>query len=465
MTGQTNDAEVIDISPLTCPGCRRNVELEDSYCQSCGTSLLETKPSICGNCGHALGRESIFCPSCGTKTDSSLIGTPPPAPAAAPNEPTLREAAASEQTVGIPVTSASTSADLVPERRGRRKTFAWIGTLLLLLVAAAAAAWFFLLRPPDLTVYDSEIQNAAAIAEDVEASLQDMENPGDLPGFATTLESARDDLGEVDKRVQSLEDQTHRSVLLEVVDTEDALFAEMARLAVLSSASIEDSEFSSLPDLVGEFETAYATAQRLRAAAGTPSEIELSHRILERTLYDLAEYREEVIAERARISRANKERAEELAATQAFIGEFDGIVARYADSRTELSDWIEETNAGATWYEAYQTLDQQQARRSELREELAALEAPAEFADAKTELLGIMDTAIDAMGAASRGMAEYQYDWSYWDFRDTPGWQQFESATSDITTRFSATLSAYEATKESVLKKLSKKTPLPDLPD
>lgn len=463
MARQHDDAEVIDISPLTCPGCRRNVELEDAYCQSCGTSLLETKPRLCGNCGHALGQESVFCPSCGTKTDSEGIGGPPASPEVPPSDPTVPQMPPVPRTAAIPAALLSTSADLAPRRRRGRKTIALIASLLLVL-AAAAAAWFFFLRPPDLTVYDAEMKNAATIAEGVEDGLQDLENPGDLPAFATVLDSAQDDLGDVDKAAQSLEDAEHHAALVEVVETEDALLAEMARLATLPSGSIEASEFSSLPELVDEFETAYAAAQALRVAPGTPSEIELSHNILERTLYDLAEYRKEVIAERARITRANRERAKELAATRAFIGEFDGIVARYADSRTELSDWIEETNAGATFYEAYQTLDQQQARRTELRDELAALEAPAEFADAKTELLGIMDTAIDAMGAASRGMAEYQYDWSYWDFRDTPGWQQFESATSDITTRFSATLSDYEATKESVLKKLSKKTPLPDLP-
>jgi hypothetical protein len=76
-----------------------------------------------------------------------------------------------------------------------------------------------------------------------------------------------------------------------------------------------------------------------------------------------------------------------------------------------------------------------------------------------------MDAAIDAMGAASRGMAEYQFDWSYWDFRDTPGWQEFERVTSDITERFATTLSAYESTKGQVLKELNTRTPLPELPD
>ena len=451
-----HDAEVIDISPLSCPNCRRNVELEDAYCQSCGSSLLETRSRLCGNCGHALAQDSAFCPSCGTQAPSIL--NPPPIPAETSfTEPT-------DQIRRVQPPAPPTSADLAPARRSRKKAFAWTGAIILLL-AAAGAGWYFFLRPPDLTIYDSEMKSAVALAEGVQGSLDDLQSPGDLPVFADSIAEKKADLAAIGETGRSLDDEEHRLVLVDVIETQDSLLVEMERLASLPSASIDESEFSSLPDLVADFESSYAAALRLRPIAGLPSEVDLEHRILERTLYDLADYRKEVIAERARITRVNKQQARELASTEAFIGALDGIISRYADSRTELSDWIEETNAGATFFEAYQTLDQQQARRVELRDELAALESPAAFSGTKTELLSIMDTAIDAMGAASRGMTEYQFDWSYWDFRDTPGWQQFESATSDITNRFSATLSDYETTKESVLKKLSKKKPLPELPE
>lgn len=471
MEFQSRDAEVIDITPLSCPRCQRTVELADAYCDSCGTSLLEIQPHLCGNCGRGLGDESTFCPGCGARADTGLSEstvTIPPAREGPTldDPPTVTAPAVTTPTIVPPDTTViAPTDDLEPQpERNRKKLLAWTGATFFLL-AALGATWFFFLRAPDLTIYDSELKNASAVSEDVQDALGEITDPASLPAFAASVSAAREQFGEIQKDVQALANETHREALLEVVDTGEGLLAEMERLATLPSGAIDESEFSSLPELLNDYETAYAAAQRLRSVEGTPAEMDLELHVLERTLYDLSAYRKEVIADRARITRENKERTVRLATAKAFIGDFDGIIARYSDSRTELSEWITGTNAGATFYEAYQTLDQQQARRVELREELSALESPAQFSRSKSELLGIMDTAIDAMGAASRGMAEYEYTWSYWDFRDTPGWQQFESATSDITRRLSATLADYESTKSSVVRKLRKKTALPPLPD
>jgi flagellar biosynthesis chaperone FliJ len=333
------------------------------------------------------------------------------------------------------------------------------------LVTTVAAAWYLFFRPPDLSTFDAQIGRTVALADDIQVLLSGLQGPDDLPTFARAMQSSHKELEGIKKRAQGIEDTEHRSALVTVLDSENELLLELGRLAELPSAAIDESEFSLLPELVREFESAYKAAQSLRPVDGTPTSLHLRPENLERSLYDLAAYRRDVLAERARIRRQNQARAEQLASIEAFVGSLDGVIARYATARTELSDWIEETNAGRTWAEAYQVLDQQQARRIQLREELSALEAPAEFGETKTELLGIMDAAIDAMGAASRGMAEYQYDWSYWDFRDTPGWREFEKVTSDITNRLETTLYHYEATKEEVLSKLRTRKPLPALPD
>ena len=69
-------------------------------------------------------------------------------------------------------------------------------------------------------------------------------------------------------------------------------------------------------------------------------------------------------------------------------------------------------------------LYQQAERRRQLRDELTALVAPAEFATMKADVLAVMDSAIPATEDASRGISEYQSDtyYSYGSYDQTPGW-------------------------------------------
>jgi hypothetical protein len=62
-------------------------------------------------------------------------------------------------------------------------------------------------------------------------------------------------------------------------------------------------------------------------------------------------------------------------------------------------------------------------------------------------------------------MAEFQYDWTYWHYTETPGWQEFEQTTDEITRSYNSALSTYEALKTKLTKKLSKQIALPKLPD
>ena len=150
---------------------------------------------------------------------------------------------------------------------------------------------------------------------------------------------------------------------------------------------------------------------------------------------------------------------------QSFTGSFDGILSRYSASRDELGDWASKVaTEGATYTEAYQVLEQQADRRRQLRDELAALSAPAEFATARASILSVMDSAITATEDASRGISEYQSDYTYSSYDQTPGWTSFHETSLQIADDYGSAMSTYERDKQTIIARLSKREPLPKSP-
>jgi hypothetical protein len=163
----------------------------------------------------------------------------------------------------------------------------------------------------------------------------------------------------------------------------------------------------------------------------------------------------------------NRSRAAHLASAQTFTRSFDGIIGRYSDSRNELGDWTAKVESeGATYTEAYEVLYQQAERRRQLRDELSALVAPAEFATMKADVLAVMDSAITATEDASRGISEYESDtyYSYGSYDQTPGWVSFQDASEQIRTDYGRAVAAYDAQKRTILARLAKREPLPKPP-
>lgn len=49
------------------------------------------------------------------------------------------------------------------------------------------------------------------------------------------------------------------------------------------------------------------------------------------------------------------------------------------------------------------------------------------------------------MEDAYSGIADYQYDYSYTNYKATPGWQQFEASSEDISSEYATAESHWEA--------------------
>jgi len=440
-------AEVIDITPLECPKCGETADPEDAFCGDCGYDLLQELPILCPTCGKAAATNQFFCRTCGT----SLVA----------------DTAEHSEAVTAPLDAARVEevSGRQPSRPRRGYGRAMKVAVGLLAVVAIGIASWYLLRGPDLAPYDEGMRAISAWAEDLQGSANDVTGPEDLASLSESIGDSADDLSDIENEVGDLDAPEHHAALLALIAAETNLLEEVQRLSELPSADVNANELVEVEDLSEEVVSTFAAALDLRQPDPTPASPTFDETPLTSALLDLAEYRKEVIRERARITKANKRRAGELETLKAFTGDVDGIVERYSTARAELSNWITTTDAGRTWQEAYQVLDQGSSQRAQLRDELASLEAPSAFTSVRSDLLAIMDRAVEAMGAASRGMAEFQYDWSYWHYTETPGWQEFEQATDEITSSYNSSLNTYEELKSELTKRLSKQTPPPELPD
>jgi hypothetical protein len=406
-------AEVIDISPLTCARCSDYVELGDVFCRRCGHALLE------GSGEHPAA----------------------PAPANASEERPAREG------------------------RGRsRAVVASIVVAVLLIVGAGYAGWTTFVRP-GVGTFDEDVRMVLSLTAAVQEDQDALGDPSGLPEFVGEVDEAIQSLRTVGTSASAIESERYRSAAVTLVGSAEAYLKELTRLATLPAAEINDAQYRRSEELAAAVSDALAAAAALRDLDVTTGGYSPSS--LTRVLADLAAYRAQVLKQRARIIAANKVRAERLNEVRAFTSQMDGIVARYTAARSELSEWIDGVDTyGATFDEAYQVLEEQTDRRRQLRSELAALPAPPQFAAAKQSLLAVMDQAVAATEAAYRGIGEYQWDFDfrYLSYDETPGWRTFQSQTGAISDRYADVLATYSARKDDVIGRLSTKTPLPRVP-
>lgn len=439
--------EVFDISPLVCPSCRSQVAEEDVYCAACGTDLLQELASLCPNCGRAVKTEAAFCPSCGRGLRPDTASTEPAIPAIA---------STAMETPPIPASEARRTS-----WRGRR---VWIPAAGAVALITIVAAWWFLVRT-DYGVFDKGLQTAAALATEGQANIEEISDPGDLEEFADDTEDLVSDLAAVYESASDADGSQLSSALENLAKAQEDYWNELIRLAQLPSAEVSPEEYERAEELRDILDLAFADAKELRA--GVSFDVpELSHTPLTNALADLAAYRRQIIKEREEIKKENAARARQLDSVQAFTGNLDGVIDRYSDARMELQDWLDGVRTyGATVSEGYDVLRQNVDLRTQIRTELAALQAPKAFAGDVQALLGVMDDAIAATGTAVRGIDEYLFSYQYRSVFETPGWHTFQSASDAIGDAYAVAVSDYETHKRNEIRRLSKVTPLPDLPE
>jgi len=155
----------------------------------------------------------------------------------------------------------------------------------------------------------------------------------------------------------------------------------------------------------------------------------------------------EVDAWQRAFAAAKSKKSAKLATANGYADTMRGYLSQYDTLRSETSDWIDQVDGpGVTTYdEAYQFLGDATSERQNIKDSIDGLDAPGPLAGPQSEISGVLAKAVQAMGDASSGVASYQFSYRYHDYKDTPGWQQFESASDEISSGYATAVANWEA--------------------
>jgi hypothetical protein len=350
-------------------------------------------------------------------------------------------------------------------RLSKRQLGALVGGPLVVAVLLASGLLYLATRGPDTAAFDQGYDDTSATIAVIAGATDDVTAVG-LPAYRRTLEAQDRDLPRLEIAAAGVEQADRRAALVALVGATESYLDELEAAATLPPGQNPQATSDRADERADELESALAAANALSSRDELPppnvSATPLVRALASRHQAFLT-YEKQLAAAKV----LNRRRAAHLASAQTFTRSFDGIIGRYSDSRDELGDWTAKVeNEGATYTEAYAVLYQQAERRRQLRDELTALVAPAEFATMKANVLAVMDSAITATEDASRGISEYQsdVDYTYYSYDQTPGWLSFQEASQQIGTDYGRALSAYEQQKRTILTRLSKREPLPKPP-
>jgi hypothetical protein len=350
-------------------------------------------------------------------------------------------------------------------RLSKSQLRALVGGALFVAVLLGSLVLYLAARGPDTAAFNQGYEDTSATIAVIAGATDDVSAVG-LPAYRRTLEAQERELPRLEIAAAAVEQADRRAALVALVRATESYLDELQAAATLPAAQNPQAASDHADQQADELESALAAANALSSRDELPPP-NVSARPLVRAL---ASRHQAFLTYEKRLAAAkalSQRRAALLASAQAFTRSFDGIIGRYSDSRDELGDWTAKVESeGSTYDEAYGVLYQQTERRRQLRDELTALVAPAEFATMKGHVLAVMDSAITATEDASRGISEYQSDagYTYYSYDQTPGWVSFQKASDQIATHYNRALSAYEHQKRTILARLSKREPLPKPP-
>lgn len=136
---------------------------------------------------------------------------------------------------------------------------------------------------------------------------------------------------------------------------------------------------------------------------------------------------------RTQVKQIEADKAQRLAALDAYAESVRPLLDRYSGLRRDAQDFVDRVDTvGATYDEAYSFFESAASQRQSIRTSLATLTPPAKMAASHSGLLAVIDTAIGAVNDAAAGVRQDEFSYFTY-YKDTPGWQTFESKSDQIT--------------------------------
>jgi hypothetical protein len=150
---------------------------------------------------------------------------------------------------------------------------------------------------------------------------------------------------------------------------------------------------------------------------------------------------------RAKSAAAIKARNADTKSLAAYASLVRGQTKTYEQLRHDLSAFtarVEDSNVVVTYAEGYDFLAQAMQDRRDVRNLLVGADPPAGVRKAHQRVVAVVDRGIAAVQSAYDGLAQSQ-DCYYCYYRDTPGWQRFQSESTGISQSYTSAMAKWES--------------------
>lgn len=221
------------------------------------------------------------------------------------------------------------------------------------------------------------------------------------------------------------------------------IYETLAGLAQLDADHLDD--WATVRSDLTAAASAFRSDEALRGDA--QAAVNAVDRLVERARTRLRTWRERYQAVTAR-KRAT------ISSAEKYEADMTRLLDRYSGLRAGLSDWIdrvEDPSQFVTYDEGYRVLSEAQYQRQLVRDDMSGLTVPPDVSSAHNVLIGVIDDAIEAVGAAYEGTSDAQYCATTCYYADTPGWQRFAAESDRITEAFDSAVESWQAATRTVV--------------
>jgi hypothetical protein len=413
---------------------------------------------FCTECGTAL-RGAKFCPHCGIATSNGLVEHAP------------AEQAEDEEPVNVPPTVEQAAfrndgeGQSAAEEQNDKGWFArrrkWVFSVVaaLLVVGLVAVALFVVLKPsstaPQRThqvLHASDAAVESLLSQASQASLV-----SDLRTVASQAQSEEPRLSELVGEASAISVPRYRKAATVTLRAEQGVVNHLAQLSTLGDnrllrkwTPIHDGLVSDENSLT----SASAAVASLHLKSGrtlVPSPSSLTQ-LTDQLDAQITKAATALGAWQRSLTQAKASQASALKALTAYAGTMRGYTSQYNSLRSALTNDVQQIDSGGvTWTKAYQMMSDAISARQSLKTSISQLSAPSGLAPAENQIAHVIDESINAVGDADSGLSDYQFSFpgQYSTYTATPGWQQFESMSSQITSDFSSADANWESQVQS----------------
>jgi hypothetical protein len=358
-------------------------------------------------------------------------------------------------------------------RRARRVVGAVLGVLAFAAIAAAGVFVALQARPAPDTSNDVARASLTASRGGVADVATQADEAGKLAEIRQLGSAAQDRLGVVNRKLDALKDVKDPKY---GVPVRAALTAESNYLTALGELrGMQDTDLRDWRQIRPRVEAAQVALERTRPRVlalglGAPATLlpEVAgmrdgtislDRVIRRAGTKLRRWK-------IRLKNAKLANAADLASINGYAGTMRGYLERYSGLRAEMQNLSDEINAGTTYDRAYQGLGDARTAREGVLGSIKSLSPPPASAGPQNTIASVIGESIQALDDAIAGVATYQTDFEgqYFDYQDTPGWQNYLTASERISGEFSSARGAWESSIQGQIDEVEARD-LPPKPD